>query len=244
MPEKPTLRAKFLTLKSIPRSKLTPHIDIPQGIQMLKDVGLTPSILHPMASISDLGKSPLRFAGVQTWTAQHKLTFLKRSGLLPAALEMERKAFRKALQIKKLDGPKDRDIRYIQRQKNRPKGLTAPKISGEESARLIEQLQLVRARPVSVYRLRPVHSKDELAPSHISTREKNFNKSFTDRARQKLETLESKCDSLMSPERTNTQNSISHSPTEEYIKKRNPLKVKLQHFLHKKIIRTAQIMQK
>mmetsp|Transcript_5301 Transcript_5301/g.9727 ORF Transcript_5301/g.9727 Transcript_5301/m.9727 type:complete len:246 (-) Transcript_5301:63-800(-) len=242
MSKKVTLKAKLTSYRSLPKFIDAPPEEISRGIKRLEDFGLTPANMHPMTALSDRGQSTLRYSVAEIWSQRQKLSFLKRSGLLPAALEMERRAFRRALQIKKMDAPRDRDIKYMQREKNRPRGEAPPKLIGEDSMRLLEQIHLIRTRPVSVFRLRPVHSNDDLLPQFISAREIENNKSFTERAKVRLENIESQCTSLMSPEKSKSPPKTKFSPTEAFIKRRNPLKLRISRFLKNKIIRLADAL--
>lgn len=240
MSKKLTLKAKLVSYRSLPKFVEAHPEEISKGIKRLEDFGLTPANMHPMASLSDRGRSTLRYSVAEVWSARQKLDFLKRSGLLPAALEMERRAFRKALQIKKMDGPRDRDLKYMQREKNRPKGASLPKVVGEDFARFIQQLYLLRTRPVSVYRLRPVHSNEDLLPKHITMREKESNRSFTELTKRRLEALDSHCTSVMSPVKKVQPRSADNSPAKDYKDIRRPVHMRVDRLMKRKIQRIAQ----
>jgi hypothetical protein len=229
-------KAKLVSHRSLPKFCNERPIEISLGIKLLEDLGLTPAS-NPMATIGDRGKSTLRYPVAEIWSATQKQTFLKRTGLVPAALEMERRAFRKALQIKMIDKPKDMDIKRLQKEKNMPNRSNSLRKLVGDSAKLMEQIHFLKKRPVSVFRLRPVHSNDELMPGHITARELENNKTFQDQTLKKLKALETSCNSLMSPAKKSREG-LKCSPTAEFIRRRNPLKLRLQEFAR---IRAARL---
>jgi hypothetical protein len=235
MSKKLTLKAKLSTHRS--KFYTEPHETIEAGIRRLEDFGLTPANMHPRSTLSDRGRSTLRYPVAEIWSRRQKLDFLRRSGLLPAALEMERRAFRKALHIKKMEKPRDRDFAYIQREKNRNKGDSPPRVLGEDNARLIEQMRIIRTRPVSVFRLRPVHSNEDLMPTHISQRELKTNKSIIIQATDKLNHLQSKCSLEMSPVKSKDEKS-------EFGRQLNPIKQRLHRYLKQRIMRLTESLNK